>query len=405
LNVSEHTRQPAEKALGLALISLLTLTLLVGISVHGVSASAGTQLNNVQVFIQTTKDEPYSYTVTVYNSSGSQVAYYQSGFAAAAFELPSGTYLFTVQASYGFEYYPCIGCVVTPNSTGNGNGTASPMKSEPRFVRIFTYNGTSTNSTLPTSGNTTGVSPVVIPIFVTQSSNEYGYAVEQISGPTSFTIKTVDASKVPTTQVTIHVAYFNGTAAEGAWVSASVIDDYFYDYNVTSGGQTGANGNVVLTMPTAPLLVTATLNVPIDLPPDNYTVTVGGQKVNVTVTASPSSVYLEGQTMILPPQESGSITLLDQTQQYYLPTPIIPLGVAGATTPSSSGSASENGKSSIGAKLPSFGLGAGQEAAVSKPSFQSEMWILIGAVAAAVVVLAVVLVTRNGNHKQPTVSA
>jgi hypothetical protein len=61
-----------------------------------VNASGSIKLDNIQVSIQTSQDLPYSYTLTAYNTSGFQVAYYQSNFAAAALELPDGTYLFTV---------------------------------------------------------------------------------------------------------------------------------------------------------------------------------------------------------------------------------------------------------------------------------------------------------------------
>src|SRR5208337_5357702 len=99
---------PRSKVLGLVLVSILAVVVLAGVGCLPVSASASTKFDNVQVFIQTSLDLPYSYTLTAYNTSGIQVAYYQSNFAAAALELPDGTYLFTVQASYSPpNNYPC----------------------------------------------------------------------------------------------------------------------------------------------------------------------------------------------------------------------------------------------------------------------------------------------------------
>ena len=295
------------KALSLALASILAAVVLVGFGGLHVSASASTSFDNVQVFVHTSQDLPFSYRVTAYNTSGIKVASYESDFPAAAFELPDGTYLFTVQASYGQVYYPCIVC---------GSG---PIPG---------------NSTTTTTSYT---KVTVVPIFrLAPSASEYGYAVEQVTGPSTITINTYNATTFPTTQVTVHVAYVNGTAAQGAWVYASVVDDYYYyGSNITSGAQTGADGTAVLTMPQAPLLVTSYLSVPVTLPKPlpNVIVIIGGQKVNVTLYYYPTSVTLEGQTLILPPQTSGSITLQYQPQRYYYPLPVkLPTSSGAATS-------------------------------------------------------------------------
>jgi hypothetical protein len=433
------------KALSLALVSILAVVLLVGFGGLRVSASASTSFDNVQVFVHTSQDLPYSYALTVYNTSGIQVAYYQSNFPAAAFELPSGTYLFTVQASYGQVYYPCIGCVsgpipgksTTSSSTTTTNYTTVTGSATPMVMRAMALslndsgpmipaNSTSTtNSTTPTNSTTVTVKPIYI---MAQSSNEYGYSVDQITGPSTITINTYNATDFPTTQVTVHVAYVNGTAAQGAWVYASVVDDYYYyGSNFTSSAQTGADGTAVLTMPKAPLLVTSYISVPITLPQPNVTVIIGGQKVNVTVYYYPTSVTLEGQTLILPPQTSGSITLHYQPQQYYYPLPLglsKPSGVTNTssgtvtsitTTTSTTMSASQN---TAQGRIPPFSPANVEAATPVKPStltttvaakrIGGESLLQVGAtvtIAAALATLTFVLVTVRGKRKPDVVSA
>ncbi len=293
LSTRASTYPRRSKALGLALVAILAVVL-VGSGGLLVSASASTKFNNVQVLIQTSRNLPYSYAITAYNTSGFQVAYYQSNFAAAALELPAGTYLFTASASYSSSNYPCSSICVAGSLTST-NATA--VKSLP---------------------------PILL------SSNEYGYAIEQITGPSSITINTQNATAFPTANVTVHVAYANGTAAQGAWVYASVVGNYYYYRpNIVSNAQTGADGTAVLTMPQAPIQVTSYLSVPIKLPQAQSTVTViiAGQRVNVTLYWQPNYINLQGQTLILPPQASGSITLQYQPQQYFYPFPY------GASTP------------------------------------------------------------------------
>jgi hypothetical protein len=429
------------KALSLALVSILAVVLLVGLGGLRVSASASTSFDNVQVFVQTSQDLPYSYTLTVYNTSGVQVATYHSNFPAAAFELPGGTYLFTVQATYGPVNYPCIGCVSGPipaNSTTTNftttttsytkvTGSATPMAMS---VKPLLLNDSGpmvpANSTAPTNSTTV----TVIPVYrLAPSSNEYGYAIDQITGPSTITINTYNATTFPTTQVTVHVNYINGTAAQGAWVYASVVDDYYYYYgsNITSGAQTGADGTAILTVPQAPLLVTSYLTVPITLPQPNVTVIIGGQKVNVTLYYYPTSVTLEGQTLILPPQTSGDITLQYQPKQYYYPLPIksptSPILYTTAngtvttitTTMSSTSSVNQN---AVRDSIPPFALANVQAATLPKPStltttvaakrIGGESLLQVGGtvtIAAALATLTFVLVTVRGKSEPNVVSA
>jgi len=213
-----NARPRTSKALSLVLVSVLAVALVVALGGIPVSASAS-KFDDVQVSVQTSQDLPYSYTLTAYNSSGFQAAYYQTNYPEAAFELPDGTYLFTVQASYGQSYYPCIGCV-----SGTTTVTMQTTASVVGGPMIPANSTLPTNSTLTT--NSTGV--LISPIYRIQSANEYGYAVEQVSGPASITIPTFNATSIPDTQVTIHVNYANGTAAQGAWVDASLVDDSYF---------------------------------------------------------------------------------------------------------------------------------------------------------------------------------
>jgi hypothetical protein len=426
------------KALGLALVSILAVVLLVGFGGLRVSASASTTFDNVQVFIHTSQDLPYSYTLTAYNTSGIQVGYYQSNFPAAALELPSGTYLFTVQASYGPVFNPCIGCVSGPipaNSTATSftitSYTTVATSTIPTAMPAKPLSLNDSGPMIPANSTTTtnSTTPTVIPVVIVASSNEYGYSIDQITGPSTITINTYNSTTFPTTQVTVHVAYVNGTPAQGAWFYASVVDDYYYGSNITSGAQTGADGTAILTVPQAPLLVTSYLSVPITLPQpmSNVTVIIGGQKVNVTLYYYPTSVTLMGQTLILPPQTSGSITLQYQPQQYYYPLPIelsTPSGVAYtangtvtsiATTLSTTMSESKN---TAQGSIPPFSAANVQTAALVNPStvtktvaakgLGGESLLQVGgtvAVAAALAALTFVLVTVRGKRKPNVVSA
>lgn len=370
--VSAHPR--TDRALGLALASILAVVILAGFGSLAVNASSPAKFDNVQVFIQTSQDLPFTYTLTAYNTSGYQVAYYQSGFAEAAFELPGGTYLFTVQASYYPPNPPCTACVVPENAA---------------------------------AANSTG--GTVVPIFRLASSNEYGYSIDEITGPSNIYIDTMNSTTLPTAQVNVHVAYANGTAAQGAWVYGYAVDDNYYAPNINSSAQTGADGTAVLTMPQAPLLVTADLSVPITLPQhqSNVTVTVGGQKVNVTLYWQPSSINLEGQILILPPQTSGNITLLYQPQQYYYPIPLVSsaTGVPGTTTTQTETATTQSASQN---RIPPFSPSSGQVAAVVGTNvFLGGNPLLLGGVAAVVTlgVLTLVLMTVRGKRKQKIVSA
>jgi len=273
------------------------LALLLGLSIPAVtlvtSAGASPALNSVDVAIQTAKSLPYQYTLTAYNTSGFQVASFYGNYPEAAFGLPSGTYLITASAYYQQSSV----CNLCPLEKGAVNGSASSMP-----IRYF-------------------------PPY-----SEYGYAVEKLTGPAQITITTSNSTQTSLVKLPIHVQFFNGTSASGAYVSAYVVGgNYAYPQNWVSYGQTGSDGNFTLLMPDAPIQVSAYLSYPIDLPKNISTVPVviGGQKVNVTVYWQPSTVTLSGQALILPPEKGAEITLQVQQSNPY------PVYYAGQGTTSS----------------------------------------------------------------------
>ena len=278
--------------------SSIILVLLLGLSIPAVafvtSVGASPGLNSVDVTIQTTRALPYQYTLTAYNTSGVQVASFYGNYPEAAFGLPSGTYLITASAYYQ-QSYVCNLCPLEKGEAVNGSASSMPIRYVPPY-------------------------------------SEYGYAVEMLTGPAQITITTSNSTQTSLVKLPIHVQFFNGTSASGAYVSAYVVGgNYAYPQNWVSYGQTGSDGNFTLLMPNAPIQVSAYMSYPVNLPKNVSTVPVviGGQKVNVTVYWQPSTVTLSGQALILPPDRGAVITL--QVQQSY-PYPVYYAG-QGATSP------------------------------------------------------------------------
>jgi len=153
---------------------------------------------------------------------------------------------------------------------------------------------------------------------------EYGYSLTQVSGSTTLTITTQPSTSIPTTAVSVSVSFKNGTAVSGAYVSTSVVGANFYwgnDSNVTMYAQTSADGVAQLVVPVAPLTVTASESVQVDLPKSQTTtqVNVGGQLVNVTIYYSPNYVYLSASALLVPPQTSLSMVVTAQAQPLVYP--------------------------------------------------------------------------------------
>ena len=281
------------------------------------TVSAGQQASsNVQVYIQTSGALKFdTYLVTAYNSTGFAVASAQSIYPAASFELPNGAYIFTASANSIVAV--SSRCVPTPVAVGAAAASSSSGSSPP-----------SANS-LPSKA---------MPINCGYPVSEYGYSEQQISASTVVNVTTQNLTSIATSTVTVKVTFANGTAASGASVSAYVLGGSYWYMPTTANDQgmmwetTDSTGSASLTVPAAPIQVSAWLSVPVDIPTSQTTVTrtIGGEKVNVTVYWQPTAISLAGTAVIVPPQTSASITLHYVQQPNYW--------VAGGKTGYASGS-------------------------------------------------------------------
>lgn len=279
----------------LAFIIILGLSLL---SVTSLSYGDLASYNNVQVNIQTSNIQSGYFTVSAFNMTGYQESTVQTYYPAASFELPSGQYIFTVTANnQSSSNYP-VPLASGATSTGSEGSSGTPA--------------------LP------------VPIA---PATEYGYSVQQISGPVSITITTQSVSSFPTNTLKIQVLYANGTAAAGASVSASTIgSSYYWGYesNVVTWTATGPDGYATLVTPIAPEQVNAWIWLPLNLtnnPPPQ--VIVGGEPINVSGPMIPTYVGFAGSTLIVPPQTAASITMRTQQQNYWV-TPYAPTSSSSA---------------------------------------------------------------------------
>jgi len=267
-----------------------------------VSSAVG--FNNVQVFVTTSSNLPYSFIFSAYNLTGYLVGSYQSAFPAAGFELPTGDYLFTVSATY--QNYVCYSCfqggVSTPPSDVNRTESTSPIR----------YN---------------------------QPSAEYGYAMVHVSSAETLQISTLNVTSTPSTEVSVRVVYANGTAASGSSVSASIVGEWYYwwgpDTKMSMWAQTDINGMATLVLPRAPAVVTAWSWLPVNVPSNQSTVVanVGGEAINVTVYWQQTYVGLSASGMLLPPEASISLTLHYQKPDYW----VMPMGVDTKGAPATGG--------------------------------------------------------------------
>jgi hypothetical protein len=329
-----HTRRVRTSSL--ILLSLLGLAALGAGGLYAYAAS-NVSLNNVQVNVVTSANLPYNFVVSAYNTTGSLVSYTQTNYPAAAFMLPSGSYLFTVTA-YHYDNYPCNYCA---------------------------YPAGYDSKTAVSQGGTPSIYPVRYGPNV-----EYGFSLQQVSGAATITINTQNATNIPTSNVSVKVTYANGTAAAGASVSAFVVGQSYYWWGYNSGismyTQTDSQGMATLTVPQAPVEISSSLSVPVNIPQSESTVQViiGGQKVNVTVYWQPMYVYLSGSALLIPPQTSADITLQYQQSNIYYPlaysSPPPPMG--GVTYTSSGTATGQQGapqsQSGSGQTAASQGLGA-----------------------------------------------
>ncbi len=264
--------------------ALIGLALLVAGAGLFSGVAFGATFNNVQVFVNTAAALPYSYVFTAYNLTGDLVGTYQSSYPAAAFLLPTGDYLFTVSALYqsGSTCYLCMG---------------------------------EASSTAGVPGSTVAYYPL---------TSEYGYLVQHVDSSQTLNINTQNVTQFPTTQVTAKATYVNGTSASGAYVSASIVGQWYYwwgqDTKILMSAQTGSDGVATLVLPVAPAVVTAWSWVPVNLPANETTIVwnVGGEKVNVTVYWQPTYVGLSGSALLFPPTDSVNLTLHYQQPDYWV---------------------------------------------------------------------------------------
>lgn len=230
---------------------------------------------------------------------------------------------------------------------------------------------------------------------------------------------------IATTTLTLRVTYANGTAATGAYLYASVLGgNYYSGYGVsplTMSGQVGTSGTATLVVPAAPVEITAWNWVPVNLPssPGSTVVTVGGEKVNVTVTWQPAYVGFVGSLLIVPPQTTGSIVLQLQQQNYWVTpqgvssTGALTSGAAAATSgpvssspnlvPASLTSQQSTGQSSTQTIVQtSTVLVQGQTLAASTPSgtsgannYNTILFTVVGALALGIASASLIIVRRR----------
>jgi len=258
--------------------------------------------NNVQVFATSVSNNASEFQFAAYNLTGTLIASYQAPYPAAAFELPTGGYLFTV-SSTSFNPPTKYPCPIMGTGSSEESGSTAP---------VVASNG----------------SIVATPIECYPQSSEYGYAFLSISGPQTIDIKILNASTLPVTQVSIKASYVNGTAVAGASVYASVVGEYYWWWQNTSirmGSQTDSSGVAHLVVPRAPAVITAWKWVPVFTGKNGSTIqtTIGGQKVNITFYWQPTYVGLSGSGLLLPPQSNISLTLRYQQPDYW----VMPAGV------------------------------------------------------------------------------
>jgi hypothetical protein len=276
-------------------VGILTLLgLMVGVTLGGskaFAATSATSYDNLQVFVTPQNSSLTVFSMTVYNSTGGQVASSQSSYPAFSFELPSGNYLVTATAQSNNEYHPI------------------PLEA---------------GSSAPGSS---GSAIVYQPQYGYQE--EYGYAQINLNSSTSITLATTEVGSIKTSDVTISAKFANGTSAVGASIYASILggDYWYYPGSVLSmSNQTGNDGTATLVVPEVPLEVTAWDWVPVNLPQNQTTttVTVAGQPVNVTVNWEPTYIGLAGSALLVPPFQQTTITLMAQQQNFWA----YPQGVA-----------------------------------------------------------------------------
>lgn len=288
--------------LAIALLGVLPVLGGTNPALAGASSSA---YYNIQVSVHTTDNFTGNYVFSAYNSSGWLVAWSQSKYPTSSFELPSATYLFTVNA-FQQDYYRCYAYTVQATASSSVAGAAA-------------------------GGGLPAMMPPCQPFM---PKSEYGYALEAVSSSTSLSINTQPLSQT-SSKLAIHVEYPNGTAASDVSISAYVVGAPYWwggnENNFVMYSQTGPDGLANLVVPGVPVELTAWKSIPVVLPKNETTVQtiVAGEKVNVTVYWQPMYVNFGSSALIMPPQSSATMTLHYQ-QPNYSP---VPYGVEGKGAP------------------------------------------------------------------------
>jgi hypothetical protein len=373
--------------------------LLAGIAV-AVPASAKT-FNDVQVFASPASSQASAFQFAAYNLTGSLIVSYSTPYPAAAFELPTGGYLFTV-SSIDFNPLLRYACPMVGAGVSEGSGSASPG---------VVSNGSST----------------AMPIECYPQSSEYGYTVTNVSGPQTINIKMQNVSTLPTTQVSVRVSYVNGTAAADASVYASVIGEYYWwwqDSSIRMGAQTDSNGIARLVVPEAPAVVTAWKWIPVFADKNGSTTQtpIGGQKVNITIYWQTTYIGLSGSGVLIPPQNSINLTLRYQQPTYW----VMPAGVDARGTSSGPASAATvanqpSGTPSLASastaaqgsseyylpqQIPAIqSVGAVEPSTSGQAGSLNTGTIATAAALFAIIALAVVLVATRRHSNRPSASA
>jgi hypothetical protein len=366
--------------------------------VHPASADS---FNNVQVFAATSSSRAYSFQFAAYNLTGSLIASTQTSYPAAAFELPTGGYLFTVSATT-FSDHIGYACPLAAGGVSKGAGAVPPMER------------TNSPSTAP-----------ILPIQCFPPSSEYGYATASISESQTINIVTKNISEFPTTAVTVKASYINGTAASDASVYASIIGEWYFwwgpNSSIKMGAQTDSSGIAHLVLPIAPAVITAWKWIPIFAGSNGSTIqtTVGGQEVNTTVYWEPTYIGLSGSGLLLPPQDNIDITLRYQQPDYW----VLPANVASraaysgsalagtvASQPSGVPSVASGGTGTqsstnyyLPSQIPSFQQNTAKGTSVGSRSGFGTNTLAAATIAFVAAILAVILVAaRHRSHRPPS---
>ena len=276
--------------LAMALLGVLPV---LGGTTPALAAADSLSYNSLKVLVHTADNFAGTYVFSAYNSSGWLVAWSQSEYPTSSFELPSATYLITVNA-FQQDYYPCYAYAV--------QATASSSVADAEVGRDMP-----------------GVMP---PCLSYVPKSEYGYSLQAISTSTTMSINTQPLSQT-SSKLSIHVEYPNGTAASDVSISAYVVGASYWwggnENNFVMYAQTGMDGLANLVVPSVPVELTASKSIPVELPKNETTVQtiVAGEKVNVTVYWQPMYVNFGSSALIVPPQSSLTMTLHFQQPNYW----------------------------------------------------------------------------------------